>query len=68
MLALSNATTITIAVVGLFALLAIVALVRYVVRREPTPPSWKRYRLGVFLERDHRSERTDDDDQRSGDT
>jgi len=50
--ALSQPTTITITIVGLFAFFAILALLRVVLRKEPNPASWRRYRLGVFLERD----------------
>jgi hypothetical protein len=48
--ALSDASTITVSVVGFFALLVIVALTRAVLRRDAKP--YKRYRLGVFVERD----------------
>lgn len=52
MLALSGATTITISVVGLAALIAILALLRVVFRRDRPEASWRRYRMGVFVERD----------------
>ena len=51
MLAVSDATTITVSLVGLAVFLVLVVLVRLVMRRG-SPPSWRRYRLGVFVERD----------------
>lgn len=50
MVALSDSSTITISVIGFFALLVIVALTRAVMRRDETP--YRRYRLGIFVERD----------------
>ena len=35
---------------GFFALLAMLTFMRLLLRREP--PTWKRLRLGVFVERD----------------
>jgi len=50
MVALTGATTITVSVVGLFAFLAILALLRVLLRR--SDPTWRTFRVGFFLERD----------------
>lgn len=52
LIALSDPIAITVSIVGLIALLALLMLVRVLLRREPTPPSWRRYRLGLFVERE----------------
>ena len=62
--ALSDATTVTIAVGGLVVLLAVLAALRVLLRREPSPPSWRRYRMGVFLERDPSENRPTIHDER----
>lgn len=54
---LSQPTTITLSVVGLFAFLALIALLRIVLRGEPSPARWRRFRFGVFVERDPSDER-----------
>jgi len=48
--ALSDASTITIAVVAFFVFLVVVAVVRAVLTHDKPP--YRRYRLGVFVERD----------------
>lgn len=50
--ALTQASTITISVAGVVVLLALLALLRILFRKEPSPPSWRRLRAGVFVERD----------------
>ena len=50
--AVSTATEIAISVAGVIVLLALLLLLRVLLRREPRPPGWRRYRLGVFVERD----------------
>lgn len=52
MIALSQPTTITVTVAGALIVLGVLVLLRLILRREPTPPRWRRYRLGVFVERD----------------
>jgi len=49
-LALSDHSTITISVIGLFAFLAIVALARTLLRKGDR--DWRRIRIGFFIERD----------------
>jgi len=49
-LALSDHSTITISVIGLFAFLAIVALARSLIRKGAS--DWHRIRIGFFIERD----------------
>jgi hypothetical protein len=51
MIAVSDATTITISVVGFLAFLAIVALARVLLRSEES--RWRKVRLGFFIERNH---------------
>jgi hypothetical protein len=51
MVAVSDAVTVTLAVVGAVVLLGLLAVLRLVLRREPAGARWRRYRLGVFLER-----------------
>jgi hypothetical protein len=46
----STATIVTIAVTGSVALLALLAFLRVLLRREG--PAWRRLRVGVFVERD----------------
>lgn len=52
MIALAESTTITVSVVGAIVALAAFALLRVVLRREPSPARWRRIRLGVFVERE----------------
>jgi len=63
MLAVSTPTTITISVVGFFALIAILIFARLALRRTP-PPTTRNFRVGVFIERDnvHAEEDVDDSD------
>jgi hypothetical protein len=59
-LAYSDATTITAAVVALFALLALVAVARMVLKTDR--PRMQRFRVGIFVEReDDRGADTPDD-------
>jgi len=60
LIAVDQATTITAIVVAFFALLAIIALVRSIFRRDDPPPT-KRFRVGVFVERDHGVDEDADD-------
>jgi hypothetical protein len=50
--ALSEATQITISIGGFFIALALLALLRVIFRKDPSPPTWRRYRVGMFVERD----------------
>lgn len=43
-------TDITISVLGFFALIALVSIVRIILRREES--AWRRLRVGFFIERD----------------
>ena len=56
---MSRGDTITVSVAGLLAFLALVALVRVVLVRERA--GWRRIRVGVFIERDHVSDSSDED-------
>lgn len=49
--ALSDATVITLVVVGFFVFVVLVVVTRSVMRRDTLP--YRRYRLGVFVERDN---------------
>ena len=49
MLALSTATEITTVVVAFFFLLALLTVLRLILRKEE--PLWKAIRVGVFIER-----------------
>jgi hypothetical protein len=51
-LALSETETITLGVIGWFVLIGIFVLLRVLFRKEPSPPSWQRFRIGFFVERD----------------
>jgi hypothetical protein len=57
-IAVSQATAITAIIVAFFALLALVAFGRAMFRRHP--PAARRFRVGVFVERDQ--ERKDDEE------
>ena len=46
---MSSATQITVGVVGFFVILALLVFLRLLMRKQQ--PSWKRLRLGVFVER-----------------
>lgn len=50
MIAFTTAETITFSVVGFFVLIAVLVFARLLVRR--TPPTWRRYRVGFFVERE----------------
>lgn len=39
-------------IVGGVVLVALIVLAALMLRREKSPPSWRRYRLGVFIERE----------------
>lgn len=52
MLALTQPTEITIIVTTALVVLGVLVLIRLILRKEPSPPRWRRYRLGVFIERD----------------
>jgi hypothetical protein len=54
---LSESSTITFSVVGLVIGLAIIALLRILIRKET--PVWRRIRIGFFVERDHPGESDD---------
>jgi hypothetical protein len=58
--ALSVADDVTIVVVGVFVGLALITILRLVLRRDP--PSQSRFRVGVFVERDQRDEPDRPDD------
>jgi hypothetical protein len=58
--AVSDAVTVTLAVVGAVIALGLLAVLRLVLRREPAGARWRRYRLGVFLERNGISKGDDD--------
>lgn len=47
---MSDDVTITLAVVGFFLVLALLTFARLLLRR--TPPTYRRFRVGVFVERD----------------
>jgi hypothetical protein len=47
---LSEPTTITVIVVGFAAFLALIALLRILLRKND--PGWRRIRIGFFIERD----------------
>jgi multisubunit Na+/H+ antiporter MnhE subunit len=48
----SDSVTITLTLAGLAVALALIVVLRLLLRREPTPARWRRYRLGIFVERD----------------
>lgn len=55
---MSDAETITLAVVGFFLVLALLTFARLLLRK--APPSYKRFRVGVFIERDFTREEEHD--------
>jgi len=58
-IAYSDAVTITVAVAAFFAVLALLAFAR-VLLRKGAPPN-RRFRIGIFIERDDGSEYEEDD-------
>jgi hypothetical protein len=59
-IAYSSATSITAILAAFFVLMGVIALVRSIFRRE-SPPTERRFRVGVFVERDHVSDEDADD-------
>jgi hypothetical protein len=58
LLALSDPALITFSVAGVVVALGLLALLRIIFRKEPSPPTWRRFRVGLFVERDpHDDER-----------
>jgi len=55
MLAYSDAVVITAAVAAFFGLLALLAFARVLLRKGPPPP--RRFRIGIFIERDDHTTR-----------
>jgi hypothetical protein len=49
---LTDPVSITISVIGFFIVLVLFVFLRLVLRREPSPISWRRFRIGFFVERD----------------
>jgi hypothetical protein len=60
LVALSEASTITISIAGLVVAIGLLALLRVIFRKEPSPPSWRRLRIGLFVERDPHDEHADE--------
>jgi hypothetical protein len=60
-IAYSDAVTITVAVALFFFLLALLTFARVLLRK--APPSYRRFRIGIFIERDDYG----DDDDEDGD-
>ena len=58
---MSTDVTITAIFVGFFVLLALLTFMRLLLRK--TEPSWRRIRLGVFVERDPDREKRKDEDE-----
>lgn len=56
---ISDATAITAIIAAFFLILALITLARTIFRTNP--PSAKRFRVGVFIERDHVSAEDDED-------
>ena len=59
---MSDAETIVLTVVAFFVILALLTFARVILRR--SPPSYRRFRVGVFVERDDYSDpdELDEDD------
>ena len=57
MIAVTDVTYVTASIVGFFALFTLVTLARIIFRRED--PNWRRFRIGLFIERDRRGEDQD---------
>lgn len=64
-LALSEATSITLSIGGVFIALGLLTLLRVIFRKEPSPPQWRRFRVGLFVERDPHDEHADDEHRSS---
>jgi hypothetical protein len=60
-LGLTDATTITVSVGAVILGLGLFALLRILLRREEAPASWRRFRVGLFVERDEDRERDKDE-------
>jgi hypothetical protein len=59
--AISDVQAIVYSLCAAVVVIGLLALLRTLLRREPTPSRWRRYRLGVFVERDPQSDgRTDE--------
>jgi hypothetical protein len=52
----SDADIITLSIGGVVVVLALLALLRVLMRKEPSPPRWLRFRVGMFVERDPRDD------------
>ena len=57
--------TVTSGVVAFFALIALITIIRIILRREET--SWRGIRVGFFIERHGRTYQDDDDREEPGD-
>jgi hypothetical protein len=62
MLAISDASTITITLAGFFIFLALITFLRLLLRKEP--PDWRKVRIGLFIERLERGEVDEDEPRR----
>lgn len=61
LLAVSDPTVITISVACVVVALGLLALLRVIFRKEPTPAGWRRIRVGFFIERDPRRDEDEHD-------
>lgn len=50
MIALTNATTVTLSVAGAVVVIAVLVFLRVMLRRDAA--GWRRFRVGFFVERD----------------
>jgi hypothetical protein len=57
---LSTATSVTLVVAAFFALLALIAFARWLLAREQGPARYRRFRVGLFVERDRELEEPDE--------
>jgi len=60
-IALSDPIAVTLSVGGFLLALALLAALRVIFRKEPSPPSWRRFRVGLFIERDPHDEHARED-------